>query len=102
MKFIADYKEFGGNPHKSVIDYVSPISIDKKELILRYLYNGSDDGIRCSSVRDYVTETSLPQTTRLFTDGEYFWDSEEIYHFKKYNIPLNNDFILKVLNCKSD
>ena len=37
MKFIADYKEFGGNPHKSVIDYVSPISIDKKELILRYL-----------------------------------------------------------------
>lgn len=97
MKYITDYKEFDGNPNRSILNYMSSTCIDKKDAILLYLCNGADDGVRCSSVRDYVTETLLPETTRLFTDGEYFWDSEEIYHFKEYNIPLNEDFILKVL-----
>ena len=36
-------------------------------------------------------------TVRLYTDGEYSWTSEEIYHFEKYNLELNEDFVKKVI-----
>lgn len=98
MKFITDYKQLGGDENKSVNNYLSSKPIEKKNIILDYLKNGKDDGVRCSSVHDYINGGTLPETVHLFTDDEYCWDSEEIYHFENYNLELNNDFIQKVLN----
>jgi hypothetical protein len=98
MKFITDYKEFDGDSGKSVLAHISTSAIDNKDKVLSYLKNGKDDGVRCSGVYDYVKDEPNLDTVRLFTDGEYFWDSEEIYHFEKYNMALNGDFIHKVLS----
>lgn len=95
MKFITDYKELGGNQNISLLDHVEKEPIENKEKILDYLKRGKDNGIRCSVIYDYVKDESLSETVKLFTDGEYNWDSEEIYHFEKYNIKLNEDFISK-------
>lgn len=98
MKFITDYKEFDGDQSVSLLDNLSSEAIDGKEKVLNYLRNGDDDGVRCSGVYDYVKDEPMLDTIRLFTDGEFYWDSEEIYHFDKYNIGLNQEFILKALN----
>lgn len=97
MKFITDYDEFGAEQGKSLLDHLSSNAIEGKGKVLHYLKNGSDDGVRCSSVYDYVKKESTSKTIHLFTDGEYYWDSEEIYHFEKYNIPLNERFVKKAL-----
>lgn len=96
MKFITDYKELGGNQNASLLGYLEKEPIDNKEKTLDYLKNGKDNGIRCSVVYDYVKDESMSETIKLFTDGEFNWDSEEIYHFEKYNLRLNEDFIKKV------
>ena len=99
-KFITSCVEFetGKDQLKTLI---TKEPIDNKQKILSYLKAGEDDGVRCSSVHDYVTDEYTGSTIHLYTDGEYFWDDEEIYHFEKYNIPLTNDFLQKVANYYS-
>ena len=97
MKYITDYKELHGNENVSLLNHISEQAIDGKRKVLLYLKNGNDDGVRCSGVYDYVKAEPQFDTIHLFTDGEYYWDSEEIYHFEKYNLELNPDFVEKAL-----
>ena len=99
MKFITDYAEFSGDPQNSVLDHMAVDAIAEKAIVLEYLYDGKNDGIRCSWVYDYVKKERQGEAVRLYTDGEYYWDSEEIYHFYKYNIKLNDEFISKVVKA---
>lgn len=101
MKFVTDYKELGGNEEISLLDHLSKEPIENKEKILKYLRSGKNDGVRCSSIYDYVKDDTTFKSTYLFTDGEYKWDSEEIYHFEEYNMKLNEEFIQKVLKHPS-
>ena len=98
MKFITDYCEFGGNKDSHLHDNLQ-CETENKDLLLAYLKNGYDDGVRCSNIYDYVKNVRTSETVRLYTDGEYFWDSEEIYHFEKYDIKLDATFVHKVMNC---
>lgn len=98
MKYITDYKELHGNKNISLLDHLSGKEVEGKQRILNYLKNGVKDGVRCSGIYDYVKDEPKFDTIHLFTDGEYFWDSEEIYHFEKYNIPLEKEFLQKVLS----
>lgn len=96
MKFITNYKELGGDNDNSLLNHISDKSMENKEKILKYLTNGTYDGVRCASIYDYVKdEPLLGETIKLFTDGEWYWDSAEIYHFEKYNIELNKEFLKK-------
>lgn len=97
MKFISHYKEFGKDEHISILDNISHIPTKEKSKILEYLKHGEDAGVKCSSVFDFVQNELVPRTIHRYTDGEYIWDDREIYHFEKYNIPLDEDFIKKVL-----
>lgn len=68
----------------------------KKNQILEYLKKGNEIALRCASIYDYVkNEPLIGETIKLFTDGEWYWDSAEIYHFEKYNIELNKEFLKK-------
>ncbi len=97
MKFIAHYKELGTDDKRSVFDHISKNAIPAKDAILEYLNGGEDAGVRCSSIFDHVQKISTGETICVFTDGEYKWDSEEIYHFEKYNMELDAAFVEKVL-----
>ena len=98
MKYITDYRELHGDVNKSLHDSVSERAVEEKDRILKYLKTGKIDGVRCSGIYDYIKNEPKPETIRLFTDGEYYWDSEEVYHFEIYNIALNPDFVQKVLS----
>lgn len=37
----------------------------------------------------------------MYNDGEYAWRSDIIYYVEKYNMRLEEDFVNKVLKCRS-
>lgn len=39
-------------------------------------------------------DTAIPLI--YYTDGEFMWDERDIYHFEKYNIRLNDEFVHKI------
>lgn len=96
-KFIDSYKEFGTDNNKSVRSHISNISIPEKERILRYLRGFPNYGTRCSTLYDYVEDVLYSPTVFSHFDGTYYWDDEEVYHFEKYNMELNEDFIKWVI-----
>lgn len=96
LKFITDYKEFGGDKNISILGHIGDEPIEDKEAILDYLRKGTEYGLRCSTIYDYVKDDPTFIQIFLFTDGEYFWNSAEIYHFEMYNLKLNEDFIEKI------
>ena len=99
MKFITNYKEFDDDAKESVLEHLLKEPIKNKRFILEYLKNGKDDGVLCSGIYYYVKDEPKFDTIHLFTDGEYYWNSEEIYHFEKYNMVLNEEFVDKVLKA---
>ena len=98
MKFITSYAEINERSSESLLDHIKVIPEKRKSKILAYLKSGTPRGVRCASVYDYVENESTFDTIHVFTDGEYRWDSQEIYHFEKYNIALNEQFVEKVLS----
>lgn len=96
MKFITKYDKLDVNEKMKIGEYISVVEHDQKSIILQYLKNGMDAGVRCSSVFDYIKKEYRPRTIHLYTDGEFFWNDEDIYHFEKYNLQLNEEFINKV------
>ena len=47
---------------------------------------------------DYISGEKLSDSVTRFNDGEYCWTSEEIYHFEKYDLKLNDDVIRYILS----
>ena len=83
MKFIDDYKEFGSKSEISVKNFISEKPIPNKEKILDYLKVTPRKGIRCSTLNDFVTGELLSPSVWSHSDGEFYWNDEEIYHFEK-------------------
>lgn len=96
-KFITNCIEFRTGDNAHIQDLISDIPVDNKEKVLNYLKNGKDDGVCCSSIFDFVSSSSTGNTIHCYTDGEFSWDDEEIYHFEKYNIKLDEEFISKII-----
>lgn len=97
-KFISDCIELDTNEKNHIIEMISSEPIPQKEIILGYLKNGQDNGVCCSSVYDFIESHSVPRTIHRYKDDIYEWDDSEIYHFEKYNLRLNDDFIKHVLS----
>lgn len=50
------------------------------------------------SFSDKVTGKTVKDGYAGYFDGEYEWYDDWIYHFEKYNLKLNDDFIEHVLS----
>ena len=100
MKGIANYMELHRKSDKSLLDHRRPLPKDQKEKVLRYLKARRPWGIRCSLIYDYVKKCQTVASIYGYTDGEYDWDSEDIYHFRNYDIELDAEFVNKVLSQK--
>ena len=98
MLHITDYKEFFGDPKNSALNHLALGSpIPEKQVILRYLNNAPQQGICASSMYDIVEKHSTFKTRKFFDDGVYEWTNDEVYHFEKYNLELDPEFIQYVL-----
>ena len=45
-----------------------------------------------------VTNEKTDKCDNSFFDGKYEWSETDIYHFEKYNMPLNDSFVKFVLS----
>ena len=82
----------------TISEHCATHPIERKAEILSFMKSGRKELFTTACVRDIVTEqeTDIPDTG--FTDEEYLWYAAEIYHFEKYNLKLNDDFIAHVLS----
>ena len=76
--------------------------LDIKDDILVYLTYFKPKWITFARIIDKVSgEAVINIVNNSFSDGEYEWSASDIYHFKKYNIPLSAEFIEYFINhCK--
>lgn len=99
MKEISKVKEFSGDSaHKSIKEQIRDDEIEGKQKILKYLKSFHSDSAAGMSLVDEITGKTQKSGVEGFEDGLFYWDTREIYHFEKYNLELNEDFIQHVLN----
>ena len=97
MKKVVNAKEFTLNlQDESVIQKFSPFDDICKSKILAYMKSGEITGENGSFFIDKLTMKEIEHSPFYYTDGEYEWSSEEIYYVEKYNMVLNDDFLLKI------
>lgn len=75
----------------------SKYEIPEKQHILNYLRKASKYAYTSAPVRDAFTKTELSIINDMYSDGEYYWAETEIYHFDRYNLQLNPEFIEYVI-----
>ncbi len=76
---------------------VDNFPICSKETVLSYLKTYPECAFTSAPVKDFFTGKIVYDANNLRTDGIYRWSESEIYHFEKYNLKLNDDFIEYVL-----
>jgi hypothetical protein len=74
----------------------SDIQYNKK--VLEYLKKYDEYSVSAHEVVDQYTNRNTGVTSSVYTDGNYWWRTEDIYHFEKYNVKLRPDFVCQVLN----
>lgn len=79
------------------IKNISKNEILNKETVLNYLKQSPEYAFTSEPVKDYYTGEIVYDANNARSDGEYIWYESEIYHFEKYNLKLNDDFIEHVL-----
>lgn len=101
MKEISNVKEFSGEEKfKSVKNMISENEAAGKKEILQYLKSFEPDCSAGMILVDELTGKEVGSEVNGYEDGQFYWDSRHIYHFEKYNLELNKEFIEKVLNRK--
>lgn len=99
MKAISKVKEFSGDEnHKSVKALIGQEELAGKKKILEYLKSFEADCAAGMSLQDEITGEYVDSGVLGFEDGQYYWDTREIYHFEKYNMQLEDEFVKYVLN----
>lgn len=76
--------------------------LDIKDDILGYLTSFKSKLITSARIIDKVSgEAVMDIVNNSFSDGEYEWSDCNVYHLKKYNMPLSAEFIEYFINhCK--
>lgn len=97
MREISFVREFGNERGKPIKEMVSKNEIQGKDKVLRYLKSFDPDCAAGMSLVDEVTGDTIDLGVSGYEDGVYYWDTREIYHFDKYNLELNTDFVEYVL-----
>ena len=72
--------------------------IPEKQKVLNYLKSFEKSAYTSAPVFDAFTKENLDVIDDAYSDGVYTWYESEIYHFEKYNLKLNDNFIQYVLN----
>ncbi len=98
MKEISNVREFTGDETaKPIKELIQNTAIDGKEKIVAYLKSFKPDCAAGMSLTDEISGEIIKAGVNGYEDGLYYWDTRYIYHFEKYNLKLNDDFVCYVL-----
>lgn len=67
--------------------------INNKCWILEYLSSFEEDAVAAGLVFDSIKGIWTDTTIVTYSDGEFFWDTTDMYYFEKYDIKLSVDFL---------
>ena len=70
--------------------------IPNKTQVLRYLRSCKVIAAAPGIMRDAFTGKVIPGEMLAYSDGKYYWGSEAIYYFEKYNLKLPDDFLNEI------
>ncbi len=76
----------------------STVPLPKKNIILSFMRNAPIIATPSLPVHDRMTGEEVFPANNAYSDGIFTWYESDIYHFEKYNLKLNDDFIQHVLN----
>jgi hypothetical protein len=98
MKKYAFHKDINEMTLGEFMGQTTSKPIMEKEKILAYMKSGALSAFTSEPVHDRLTGEEVKEADNQRTDGEFIWYESWIYHFEKYNLKLNDDFIEYVLN----
>ncbi len=94
MKTIGKIKEiYKDESFPSIHQLIQQESPPFKEEVLRHLKKGKTLSVAAGYAKDVITGESIPGELCFYTDGVFYWRSDVIYYFEKYNIQLESDFL---------
>lgn len=79
-------------------EQTSAVPVTQKNRILSFMRNAPIIATPSLPVFDRLTGEEVYPANNAHSDGTFTWYESEIYHFEKYNLKLNDDFIRHVLN----
>lgn len=97
QKSICSYKEFDSQNDFPSVKTAIGIRNENSEIILKYLKQFEPVVAVTRPVTDYISGEKQKESVFGYTDGVYWWTNEEVYHFEKYGLKLNDSFIHHVL-----
>lgn len=97
IKYITDFDIDDVSPEE-LKKYCSEMPLMQKQKIVSYLKNAPLMAFTSAPVRDVFTGENVRDADNARSDGTYQWYESEIYHFEKYNLKLNDDFIKYISN----
>ena len=71
---------------------------NEKTVLLQYMKSFSPCSFTSEPVRDIFSGKIVVDADNARSDGVYRWYESEIYHFEKYDLKLNDDFVHHVLS----
>lgn len=98
MMQIGRFREHYGNddpPFQSTAG-----DIPGKARVLHYLKGQEIIAAAPGIMRDAFTGERIRGEMLLYSDGKYYWGSETIFYFEKYNLQLPKDFICRAISAK--
>lgn len=99
MKFIAETFEFTKETQfpktKDLLNY----PIENKSVIESFFDKQAPDIVLACHATDYVKEKHINESIKIYSSGGFCWSNEVIYHFKNYDLKLDDEFIDYVLSC---
>jgi len=101
MISLQSFKEIIPNGKMSLRDYISDTPHPHKTEILQYLKAQKHaTGIVAATIKmDAIDGVSRIGSIQHYEDGVYYWGTEVIYYFNRYNLQLPDDFISRVLDA---
>lgn len=98
MRCVSCVKEFSEDINAKPIKYlISEISIPQKNNVLLYMKSIKPNCAADMILIDGITGESIKSEVLGYEDDIYYWDTRHIYHFEKYNLKLDDEFIRYVL-----
>lgn len=73
-------------------------AIQNKDKVLEYMKHATVIAAAPGRVRDIFTNKPVPGEMLAYSDGSYYWGSEAIYYFDRYNLKLPEEFINHIVN----
>lgn len=68
----------------------------EKEQLIAYMHS-VEPFAAAGLITDCVTGERLKEEDVGYTDGDYMWTSQDIYHIEKYDAAITDDFYKKVI-----